>query len=135
MSTVRSEPQYVYGNAVPQREPYSPAPQPQPRRNPERNTPPRAKPSPLFRMLGNVMLVGLVFGVLAGVLWGHSMVSKAQIEVHNMKNTITSIERENSLLTEEKNLAMDIAVIQEKARGMGMDYPRQNQVRNIDLGE
>lgn len=81
-----------------------------------------------------VMVVTVIAAaVCIGLLYVKAQVYMVQRDINNTQKQIDQVERQNSILQEQYNEAMDINTIMDKATQLGMGYPSTDQVLYVNL--
>ena len=77
----------------------------------------------------------LAAAVCIGLLYVKAMVFKAQREVNDIREEITTAQKLGSTLSEQLNQATNVNTIMERAAALGMGYPEGDQVLYVSLAE
>ncbi len=74
----------------------------------------------------------MLFGSWFGMIYFKSVISGVQMQINKVNQQVRDLEHESSLLQAEKINAMDIQMIKDTAKSMGMSLPSTYQVVYVD---
>jgi cell division protein FtsL len=94
----------------------------------------RRQPLALQRVLLFLCAI-LAAGACMGLLFLKSQVLVTQRSINKIQTEITQLERSNSEMSAQVTSAQNINVIMDRARQLGMNTPKQDQVLYVALGD
>ncbi|MBO3444634.1 hypothetical protein [Clostridium sp. CCUG 7971] len=78
--------------------------------------------------------IAVVFAVILGNICGYSVISKLKYDIHYLKKELKEKEISRDELKTKVDTSTSIPEIEKKAKEeLNMDYPRQEQIKYIDV--